>query len=109
MPRDAVSRTANAERTGRHKWVKVVLREMNISLWFRLHVAILFLLLFYHMFISYIYICIHIIMYHHIFINFCSDQIVCSYGEFFAYKTFFWPGSKVNRLLYSLDPNLTFV
>ena len=24
MPRDAVSRTANVERTGRHKWVKAV-------------------------------------------------------------------------------------
>ena len=24
MPRDAVSRTANVELTGRHKWVKVV-------------------------------------------------------------------------------------
>ena len=24
MPRDAVSRTANVERTGRHKWVKGV-------------------------------------------------------------------------------------
>ena len=23
MPRDAVSRTANVERTGRHKWVKL--------------------------------------------------------------------------------------
>ena len=23
MPRDAVSRTANVERTGRHKWVKI--------------------------------------------------------------------------------------
>ena len=24
MPRDAVSRTANVERTGRHKWVNVL-------------------------------------------------------------------------------------
>ena len=31
MPGDAVSRTANVERTGRHKWVKM-LRESSIIL-----------------------------------------------------------------------------
>ena len=32
MPRDAVSRTANVERTGRHKWVKEqVKKNINIK------------------------------------------------------------------------------
>ena len=31
MPRDAVSRTANVERTGRHKWVNVT--EYAIGFW----------------------------------------------------------------------------
>ena len=29
MPRDAVSRTANVERTGRHKWVNIFLELRN--------------------------------------------------------------------------------
>ena len=31
MPRDAVSRTANVERTGRHKWVNVQNRIRTVS------------------------------------------------------------------------------
>ena len=33
MPRDAVSRTANVERTGRHKWVnpEIVYRSLRVS------------------------------------------------------------------------------
>ena len=32
MPRDAVSRTANVERTGRHKWVKLLYQPCGIVL-----------------------------------------------------------------------------
>ena len=32
MPRDAVSRTANVERTGRHKWVNIGLPILSISI-----------------------------------------------------------------------------
>ena len=32
MPRDAVSRTANVERTGRHKWVNQTRHDRN-ALW----------------------------------------------------------------------------
>ena len=41
MPRDAVSRTANVERTGRHKWVNMELikRLVRISPPARLHYA----------------------------------------------------------------------
>ena len=32
MPRDAVSRTANVERTGRHKWVKLDMSSRKIDI-----------------------------------------------------------------------------
>ena len=37
MPRDAVSRTANVERTGRHKWVKDnMTKQARISYYYSL-------------------------------------------------------------------------
>ena len=45
MPRDAVSRTAHVERTGRHKWVNVRLHitqsEKNISASFHIEMIMI--------------------------------------------------------------------
>ena len=43
MPRDAVSRTANVERTGRHKWVKLIIFFVQLGqqhVWSRLGVKV---------------------------------------------------------------------